>query len=158
MKQSRLMSLVESLANVLVGYGVAVVTQMLVFPLFGLAVTVTENLLIGLIFTAVSIVRSYALRRGFEALRVRQSAMASSNASPSPRYPVISDALPPRACERASTAPQIRAYTSKASGVRPTVSIDPFMSRSWRTKKSNDSSPVVRVQPRNGSPVACMTR
>lgn len=72
MKQSRLMSLAESLANVLVGYGVAVVTQMAVFPLFGLAVTVTENLLIGLIFTAVSIVRSYALRRGFEALRVRQ--------------------------------------------------------------------------------------
>jgi hypothetical protein len=78
MKQSRLMSLVESLANVLVGYGVAVITQMMVFPLFGLAVTVTENLLIGLIFTAVSIVRSYALRRGFEALRVRQSARDSS--------------------------------------------------------------------------------
>ena len=81
MKQSRLMSLVESLVNVLVGYGVAVATQMVVFPLFGLAVTVTENLLIGLIFTVVSIVRSYALRRGFEALRVRQSAMASSTIS-----------------------------------------------------------------------------
>ena len=81
MKQSRLMSLVESLANVLVGYGVAVATQMVVFPLFGLAVTVTENLPIGLIFTAVSIVRSYALRRGFEALRVRQSARASSTIS-----------------------------------------------------------------------------
>ena len=81
MKQSRLMSLVESLANVLVGYGVAVITQMMVFPLFGLAVTVTENLLIGLIFTAVSIVRSYALRRGFEAQRVRQSARASSTIS-----------------------------------------------------------------------------
>ena len=81
MKQSRLMSLVESLANVLVGYVVAVATQMLVFPLFGLAVTVTENLLIGLIFTAVSIVRSYALRRGFEALRVRQSASDSSTIS-----------------------------------------------------------------------------
>ena len=78
MKQSRLMSLAESLANVLVGYGVAVLTQVVVFPLFGLAVTVTENLLIGLIFTAVSIVRSYALRRGFEALRVRQSARDSS--------------------------------------------------------------------------------
>ena len=75
MKQSRLMSMVELLANVLVGYVVAV------FPLFGLAVTVTENLLIGLIFTAVSIVRSYALRRGFEALRVRQSAKASSTIS-----------------------------------------------------------------------------
>ncbi len=81
MKQSRLMSLLESIANVLVGYGVAVATQMAVFPLFGLAVTVTENLLIGLIFTVVSIVRSYALRRGFEALRVRQSAMASSTIS-----------------------------------------------------------------------------
>ncbi len=77
MKQSRLMSLLESLANVLVGYVVAV------FPLFGLAVTVTvtENLLNGLIFTVVSIVRSYALRRGCEALRVRQSARASSTIS-----------------------------------------------------------------------------
>ena len=81
MKQSRLMSMVELLANVLVGYVVAVVTQMAVFPLFGLAVTVTENLLIGLIFAAVSIVRSYALRRGFEALRVRHSARASSTIS-----------------------------------------------------------------------------
>ena len=81
MKQSRLMSLLESLANVLVGYGVAVLTQVVVFPLFGLVVTVTENLLIGLIFTAVSIVRSYALRRGFEALRVRQLAIDSSTIS-----------------------------------------------------------------------------
>ena len=81
MKQSRLMSLVELLVNVLVGYGVAVATQMVVFPRFGFAVSITENLLIGLIFTVVSIVRSYALRRGFEALRVRQSAMASSTIS-----------------------------------------------------------------------------
>jgi|LauGreDrversion4_2_1035121.scaffolds.fasta_scaffold450868_2 hypothetical protein len=73
MKQSRLMSLVESLANVLVGYGVAVATQIAVFPLFGIAVSITENLLIGSIFTAVSVVRSYALRRTFEALRVRQT-------------------------------------------------------------------------------------
>ena len=79
--QSRWMSFVEAVANILVGYGVAVLTQVSVFPLFGLAVTVTENLLIGLIFTAVSIVRSYALRRGFEALRVRQSASDSSTIS-----------------------------------------------------------------------------
>ncbi len=85
MKQSRLMSLAESLANVLVGYGVAVATQILVFPLFGLAVSISENLMIGLIFTAVSIVRSYALRRGFEALRVRQGAqrIAADAANPS---------------------------------------------------------------------------
>lgn len=66
------MSLVEAVTNVLVGYGVAVATQMLVFPLFGLYATLQENLLIGLIFTAVSLVRSYALRRIFEGLRVTQ--------------------------------------------------------------------------------------
>jgi hypothetical protein len=81
MKQSRLMSLVESLTNVLVGYGVAVLTQVLVFPLFGLAVTIADNLLIGLVFTGVSIIRSYALRRSFEALRVRQTACNSSTIS-----------------------------------------------------------------------------
>ena len=72
MKQSRWMSLVEAVANVLVGYGVAVATQWMVFPLFGLYATLQENLLIGLIFTAVSLVRSYVLRRAFEALRIRQ--------------------------------------------------------------------------------------
>ena len=72
MKQTRWMSLVEAVANVLVGYGVAVATQWAVFPLFGLHATLQENLLIGLIFTAVSLVRSYVLRRAFEALRVRQ--------------------------------------------------------------------------------------
>ena len=68
MKQSRWMSLAEAVTNVLVGYGVAVATQMLVFPLFGLNATLQENLAIGLIFTAVSLVRSYLLRRAFEAL------------------------------------------------------------------------------------------
>ena len=71
MRQSRLMSLVEAIANVTVGFGVAVLTQMLVFPLFGLRTTVRENLAIGLIFTVVSLARSYALRRTFEAMRGR---------------------------------------------------------------------------------------
>ncbi len=39
MKQSRTMSMVESLTNVAIGYGIAVVTQILVFPLFGLSTT-----------------------------------------------------------------------------------------------------------------------
>ena len=72
MKQSRWMSLVEAVTNVLVGYGVAVATQWAVFPLFGLYATLQENLVIGLIFTAVSLVRNYLLRRAFEGLRVRQ--------------------------------------------------------------------------------------
>ena len=70
MKQSRLMSLAESVANVIVGYGVAVVTQILSFPLFGLHTTLGQNLTMGGIFTGVSLVRSYLLRRAFEAFRV----------------------------------------------------------------------------------------
>ena len=65
--QTRLMSLFESAANIVVGYGVAVITQLLVFPLFGLAASLSDNLVIGLIFTIVSLARSYALRRLFNA-------------------------------------------------------------------------------------------
>ena len=67
--QSRMMSLIEALTNVLVGYGVAVATQLTVFPLFGLRVSLDQNLAIGLIFTGVSLVRSYVLRRVFNHLR-----------------------------------------------------------------------------------------
>ena len=71
MKQTRLMSLVESVANVIVGYGVAVMTQILIFPIFGLHTTLAQNLKMGAIFTVVSIARSFALRRVFEAIRMR---------------------------------------------------------------------------------------
>ena len=70
MKQSRLMSMVEAITNVVVGYGVAVVTQILIFPVFGLQTTLGENLAMGGIFTIVSLLRSFALRRLFEAIRV----------------------------------------------------------------------------------------
>jgi len=74
MKQSRTMSLVESLTNVAVGYGIAIVTQIVVFPLFGLSTTLAENMAMGAIFTVVSIARSYCLRRAFEGLRVSKKA------------------------------------------------------------------------------------
>ena len=72
MKQSRLMSLIEAITNVIVGYGVAVVTQMLIFPLFGLQTTLGQNLAMGGIFTIVSLLRSFALRRFFESFRVAE--------------------------------------------------------------------------------------
>ena len=65
MSQSRLMSVVESVTNVGVGYGVAVGTQLAVFPLFGIEASLSDNLAIGAVFTVVSLVRSYALRRLF---------------------------------------------------------------------------------------------
>lgn len=69
MKQSRLMSLVEAVANVTAGYGFAVITQILIFPIFGLHTTLAQNLKMGAIFTVVSIARSYVLRRMFERFR-----------------------------------------------------------------------------------------
>ena len=77
MKQSRAMSLVEAGANVVVGYGVAVVTQILIFPIFGLHTTLAQNLKMGAVFTVVSIGRSYLLRRVFEAIRTRKSTSMS---------------------------------------------------------------------------------
>lgn len=71
MTQSRRMSAVESIANVAVGYGVAVVTQIAVFPLFGMSVPIGDNLAIGAVFTAVSLARSYILRRIFNARVVK---------------------------------------------------------------------------------------
>lgn len=65
------MSAVEAVTNVAVGFGVAVLTQALVFPLFGIHATMRDHLAIGGLFTVVSVIRSYCLRRVFEAIRVR---------------------------------------------------------------------------------------
>jgi len=70
MKQSRLMSLVEAIVNVIVGYSVAVATQLVVFPWFGLPARLDDAMVIGAIFTIISILRSFLLRRVFEAMRV----------------------------------------------------------------------------------------
>lgn len=67
--QSRRMSLIEAVSNVAIGYGVAVLAQIAVFPLFGLQVSMRDNLLIGALFTLVSVARSYVVRRLFERMR-----------------------------------------------------------------------------------------
>jgi hypothetical protein len=72
MKQTKHASLIESITNVAVGYGIAVGSQILVFPLFGVSVSLRDNIEIGVIFTAISLVRSFALRRMFEFLRVKE--------------------------------------------------------------------------------------
>ncbi len=57
MKQSRAMSLVESITNVVVGYVLAIATQVVVFPWFGIETGLTEHLMIGLAFVGISLVR-----------------------------------------------------------------------------------------------------
>ena len=61
-------SLLESVVNVVVGYGVALLSQIIIFPVFGLKVSLRDNVLIGVFFTIISIVRSYLLRRLFNKL------------------------------------------------------------------------------------------
>jgi hypothetical protein len=63
--QTRLGSLTESCINVAIGYGVALASQILVFPLFGINIPLSSNMAIGAIFTIISIVRSYCVRRVF---------------------------------------------------------------------------------------------
>jgi hypothetical protein len=60
--QSRRLSLIEAITNVVVGYALAVATQMVVFPWFDLNPSLGENLALGLVFTAISLIRGYALR------------------------------------------------------------------------------------------------
>jgi len=63
--QTRYQSLIESLTNIAIGYIVAVVSQLIIFPQFGINIPLGDNLLIGAYFTVVSLVRSYVLRRYF---------------------------------------------------------------------------------------------
>lgn len=92
MTQSRTMSFVESIANVVVGFVVAVATQVVVFPLFGLHTTLQQNMTMGAVFTVVSILRSFTLRRMFEALRVRP-AQREAAAQPRAAEEVLPDGL-----------------------------------------------------------------
>jgi len=66
MKQSRSMSLIEAITNVIVGYGLAVITQVVAFPVFDLHATISQNLQIGALFSGMSLCRSFVLRRLFD--------------------------------------------------------------------------------------------
>lgn len=78
MTQTRLGSLIESLINVLIGFGISLVITAVVLPAYGHAVTLVDNLQITLIFTIASIARSYLLRRYFNA-RIHRAARRLAN-------------------------------------------------------------------------------
>jgi hypothetical protein len=67
MRQTRVSSFIEALTNVMIGYCISLAANSLIFPLFGWHISLRQNLLIGVYYTAVSIARSYALRRWFNA-------------------------------------------------------------------------------------------
>jgi hypothetical protein len=73
-------SLIESLMNITIGYVVALASQLALFPLFDIHVPLSTNLWIGAWFTAISLVRSYIIRRWFNA-RLHAPAQAMARAA-----------------------------------------------------------------------------
>lgn len=71
--QSRLSSFVEACIGTAIGFAISVSLSMVIYPAFGHAFTLTQNVAITAIFTAASIVRSYVVRRWFNA-RIRKLA------------------------------------------------------------------------------------
>lgn len=79
MTQSRLESLLEAWVNILIGYIVALASQLLLFPLFGIHISLSTNLQIGAWFTAISLIRSYIIRRWFNK-KLKQRIHQAANA------------------------------------------------------------------------------
>lgn len=71
--QSRVMSAAEALVNVLIGYVVSLAATAVVLPAFGYAVSAGDAIGISVAFTAISLVRSYALRRAFNWWQMKEA-------------------------------------------------------------------------------------
>lgn len=70
--QSRRASLAEAFLNILIGFGISVAANIWLLPLWGFQPSLSQGVEIGLIFTWISLVRSYLLRRLFNLLHVRR--------------------------------------------------------------------------------------
>ena len=70
--QTRTVSAIEATLNVLIGLIVAFTVQITIFPWFGILINTEAQLSIAMIFTAVSIIRSYGVRRFFVYLHLKE--------------------------------------------------------------------------------------
>lgn len=70
MSQTQVGSLAESLANIAVGFGINWSANMIFLPMFGFgSITAAKAFGIGLVFTAISLIRQYVIRRYFNGLK-----------------------------------------------------------------------------------------
>ena len=69
MKQSKIQSLSESFTTVGSGLVIAILIQILIFPLYNIEITLFENIQLATIFTISSIIRVYVIRRCFNRIR-----------------------------------------------------------------------------------------
>ena len=63
MTQTKLGSLIEALMNVVIGFFFNYFFNLLIFPLFGMHISMRDNFYMGMIFTVISVARSYSIRR-----------------------------------------------------------------------------------------------
>lgn len=70
--QPRAYSFLESVFNVLVGLGINIAAQATIFPWFGIHIPFSDNLKIAGIFTIISIIRSFYIRRTFNWWHIRK--------------------------------------------------------------------------------------
>lgn len=63
MSQSKLDSFIEAWLNVLIGFGISVLANFVIFPLVGIGASTTQIIVVGIFMTFVSVARSYFLRR-----------------------------------------------------------------------------------------------
>lgn len=74
MSQTKLGSAAEAWANIAVGFTINYFANLAIFPLFGFHISLEANFLMGAIYTVISLVRSYVLRRWFNGLKFGNSA------------------------------------------------------------------------------------
>lgn len=65
MKQSKNKSLVETITQTFIGLIVSILIQRILFPIMDIPVNFGQNIIITIVFTAVSIIRGYVIRRIF---------------------------------------------------------------------------------------------
>ena len=81
MKQSKLMSMLETTLSTAAGFGLSLFLQWLILPiLLGVPVALSTNISFALVMTAASLVRGFVLRRVFEAFHIRRPLSAFMNA------------------------------------------------------------------------------
>ena len=63
--QSKKQSFIESLTSTTIGIIIGIVLNLTILPIFGYPVSLSDSLWISVIFTVISIIRSYIIRRWF---------------------------------------------------------------------------------------------
>lgn len=69
MTQNKKQSLIESIAQTIIGLVTSFLIQIIIYPALNIPVTLSQNIIITFVFFAVSILRGYLVRRYFNKIK-----------------------------------------------------------------------------------------